>query len=62
MDCKTRDYFEDILVDWEDTLIEVFNRTERPRWEIAAEQMKTTFCRRVDAVLESAKEEYGYFD
>ena len=62
MNFETRQNIIDAMAEWEDKIFEVFEKTERPNWDNAAETVKEMFCATVDDLLEEAKEEYGYFD
>ena len=62
MNFETRQHVIDLFTDWEEDLIEVFDRVEPTKWAIAAEELKNMFSQNIDELLNVAMKEYGYFD
>ena len=62
MNFETRQYIIDLFIDWEEDLIEVFDRTEPTKWAVAAEELKKMFSQNIDKLLNVSMKEYGYFD
>lgn len=62
MNFETRQYVINLLTEWDEDLIEVFDRVEPTKWVDAAEELKQILSNHVDNLLAAAKEAYGYFD
>ena len=62
MNFETRQFAEDLLTEWENDLMEIFDRTEPTKWNNAATTLKGMFSVRIDQLLKAKIEEYGYFD
>jgi hypothetical protein len=62
MNFETRQFVIDTMTEWEDSLFQVFDRTERPNWEDVAEELKEMFSYKVNDILRAQIHDYGYFD
>ena len=62
MNFETRQHVIDLLTEWDEDLLEVFDRVEPTKWTDAAEELKQMLSNHVDNLLAAAKEAYGYFD